>query len=108
MVIIYVNEAKPSTQIVKFMVFGSNSWVQAKGQGHYGHIVKIYKILENGLLYSHVNLRKTKIIDVMSMKPSSKIMKLIAPRSGVQTLGQGLYDHIVKCIKSSPFSYTLE
>lgn len=75
---------KPSrpTQIVKFMVPGSNSWVQAIGQGHYGHIVKI--LLENLRKSSSLLTCKPK-----KMNPSSKIMKLIAPRSGVQTLGQG-------------------
>ena len=41
---------------LKFMAPGPG--VQAFGQGQYGHIVKMHKILEN-LLYSHIYLRRT-------------------------------------------------
>ena len=85
---------KPSTLIVKFMTPGSG--VQALGWGQYGHIVKMYEILENLLLYSHIYLLKTKCMIMMSMRPSTKIVKFMTPGSGVQALGWGQYGHIVK------------
>lgn len=49
------------TKIVKFMVPGSG--VQAVGRGLYGHVVKMYLILEN----FHIHLRTTKCM-VMASK----------------------------------------
>ena len=57
---------KLSTKDVKFMASGPGT--QALGWGQYGHIVKMHKILENLLLYSHIYLRKTICIIVMFMK----------------------------------------
>ena len=46
-------------------------------------------VLENLLLYYHSSGRKTKYMVMMSMKPSTKIMKLMTLGSGVQVLGRG-------------------
>ena len=89
---------KPTTKIVKFVT--PVSGVQALGWDQYGHIVNMYYILENLLLYSHIYLLKTKCMIIMSMKPSTKIVKFMTPGSGVQALGWGQYGHIVKCFKS--------
>ena len=85
---------KPSTKIVKFMAPGSG--VLARGWGQYDHIVKLYQILENRLLFSHIYLLKTKCLVIKSMNPSTKIVKFITPLSGVQALGWGQDGHIVK------------
>lgn len=50
-------------------------------------------ILENLLLYSQINLRKTKCMIKMFMKPSTKIVKFVGPR--VHALGWGQNGHIV-------------
>lgn len=47
------------TKIVTFMTHWAV--VLIKGRGQYDHIVKKHYILENRLLYSSMNLRKTKI-----------------------------------------------
>lgn len=54
---------KPSNKIVKFLNPGSR--VQTLVWGHYGLIVKGYKILENLYLYFNIYLRK-KIIAIFS------------------------------------------
>ena len=54
---------------------------------------KNHKIFKNLLLYSYICGRKTKCMVMMSMKPSTKIVKFVAPGSGVQALGQGQYGH---------------
>jgi hypothetical protein len=54
---------------------------------------KTHKIFKNLLLYSYICGRKTKCMVMMSMKPSTKIVKFVAPGSGVQALGQGQYGH---------------
>lgn len=46
---------KLSTLLVKFMAHWSG--VQALGRCHYGYIVKMNKLLENLLFYSHINLK---------------------------------------------------
>ena len=85
---------KPSTKLVKFMT--PVSGVLALGWGQYGHIVNMYLILENLLLYYHMYLLKTKCMIMMSMKPSTTIVKFMTPGLWVQALGWGHYGHIVK------------
>lgn len=78
---------KTSTEIMKSMAPG---WCQN------GHIVEMYLIFENLLIYSYMTLRKTKCMVMVSMKPFTKSMKSMAFRCWVQTLRWGQYDHIVK------------
>lgn len=40
--------------------------------------------------------KKTKCMEIMSMEPSTKIVKFIAPGLVAQTLGWGQYGHVVK------------
>lgn len=54
------------TKIGKFMA--PRSEVQALGRGHYERIVKMYYIFENLLLHSHLHLRQTKCMVMMSVK----------------------------------------
>lgn len=59
----------------------SEPGVQALWLGQYVYIVKMYLMLEN-LLYSRTYMRKIKCMVKMSMKPSNKIMKSMAPVCG--------------------------
>lgn len=68
----------------------------APGWCQNGHIVEMYLIFENLLIYSYMTLRKTKCMVMVSMKPFTKSMKSMAFRCWVQTLRWGQYDHIVK------------
>lgn len=74
--------------------------VHAPGQDHNGNIVKMYPILENILLHSHIYLRKTGCMGIMSIKSSIEIVKVringLATGSGytVQPIG-----HILKTCK---------
>lgn len=42
------------------------------------------------------HVKKTKCMIIMSLEPSTKIVKFMAPGSGVQTQGRSQYGHIVK------------
>lgn len=57
-------------------------------------IYKYYKYV-NLYFYSHMYLRKTKCNVLMSMKPSTLIMKFIVHGSGVLAPGWGQYSHLV-------------
>lgn len=49
-------------------------------------------IFEKFLLYFHTYLKESKCMVRMSIKPSIKILKYIAPGKGVQALWRGQYD----------------
>lgn len=48
------------------------------------------------LFYSHTCGEKTKCMVRISMKPSTKIVKFMAPGSGVPALGWSQCDHILE------------
>lgn len=80
----FVKNLKFSTWIVKSMP------TQVVGRGICGY----YKCI-NLYFYSHMYLRKTKRNVLMSMKPSTLIMKFIVHGSGVLAPGWGQYGHFV-------------
>lgn len=41
--------------------------VQAKGQGKYGHVVTLFYLWENYLLHSHLHLRNSECMVMMSI-----------------------------------------
>lgn len=49
-------------------------------------------IFEKFLLYFHTYLKESKCMVRMSIKPSIKILKFMAPGKGVQALWRGQYD----------------
>lgn len=49
-------------------------------------------IFETFLLYFHTYLKESKCMVRMSIKPSIKILKFMAPGKGVQALWRGQYD----------------
>lgn len=59
----------PYIKIVKVMVLGEG--VQTLRKGQQDHIMK-KNYLKNVLLYSHINLRQTECLIMMSMKPFTK------------------------------------
>jgi hypothetical protein len=57
---------------------------------------KIHEIIKNLLLYSRTSSRQTIGMNVMSIESSTKIVKFVAPGSGVLVLGRGSIDYTVK------------
>lgn len=57
---------------------------------------KKFQIFKN-LFFSHTFGEKIKCIIMISMKLITKIVKFMAPQSGVQTLGWSQYGYMVKC-----------
>ena len=55
-----------------------------------------YTTKPKNLLSSQTCEEKTGCKVMISMKPSTKIVKFMAPGSGVQVLGWGQYGHIIK------------
>lgn len=49
-------------------------------------------IFEKFLLYFHTYLKESKCMVRMSIKPSIKMLKYMAPGKGVQALWRGQYD----------------
>ena len=60
---------------------------------------KISAIFKNLLLYSWTSSSQTVGMIVISIKSSTKIVKFMAPGSGVLVLGQGYIDYVVKVHK---------
>ena len=72
------------------------SGVLVLGWGSISHIVKMHYFFENLLLCPWVLSRQTNSMVMMSKDASFKIVKFMAPGSGVLVLGWGPIDHIVK------------
>ena len=78
-----------STKIVNFMTPRAGFLVL--GYGHINHkLVKVHYFLKNLLLYSHVYIRQTKNIVMMTKEESTKIVNLMIARAGVRVLGHGM------------------
>lgn len=84
------------------------AWVQVQGLGKYQTVkkklrIKSYKIL----LYTRIYKRKNKYMVMMFTKPSTLIVKSMAPGSGVQdTRWEGQYSVNAYTVKSFLYSHT--
>lgn len=59
-------------------------WIRGSsvlGRCHYGHFMKMYRILEILLFHSDIHSRKTKCVVMMSVNPSTKFVKQMTPDS---------------------------
>ena len=86
---------KPSTKIAKFMT--PVSGVQGSRVGAiWSYNQNVLNLRKFSSLLPYIYFSKTKCMSMMSMKPSTKIVKCMTSVSGVQALGWGQYGHIVQ------------
>lgn len=88
---------KSFIKIIKCMT--PRSAIQALGRVQYDHIVNKYKLVENIFLFP-CTFQKPRCMVMISIKPSTEIVTITAPWSGVQVFKFGKYGYIVKMIIS--------